>query len=291
MPPSRTATRRVTNLQGVDWYDLPAWYDILHARGTAADVDGIERVARRHLPGRRGSLHLLEPACGTARHLRRAVKRGHRVVGVDLSRPMLEYAEAALRRDRDADGRGRLVEADIEHLDRRTLGLAADETGPDVAFCLVNSLRHLPSDAALARHLRSTLDLLRPGGVYVVGLGLTDYGGEQPSEDVWHGARGPCRVTQVVQYLPAPGGRGPEARRERVVSSLAVVTPTAETFVDHRYDLRAYDARQWSAVLNRAGAEVVATVDEAGNDFDWPWREGSMGYGLFVLRSSAAARR
>ena len=60
-----------------DWYRLPAWYDILHAAGTAEEVDGLEAIASRWVrPASRGPMRWLEPACGTGRYLRVIAGRG-----------------------------------------------------------------------------------------------------------------------------------------------------------------------------------------------------------------------
>ena len=198
-----TRSRRVRFIEDADWYEHPRWYDILHAQGTTGEVHGLEAIARKWCAwDSRRALTLFEPACGTARHLRIAAARGHRVIGLDQARPMLAYAQRAfVRRELS----GTLVQADMRSFDAKTLGLGRAES-IDLAFCPVNSIRHLSTDADVIAHIRATLALLSPRGVYAIGIGLTAYGVEQPSEDVWTGARGRCRVTQVVQYLPgAPG--------------------------------------------------------------------------------------
>jgi hypothetical protein len=67
-----------------------------------------------------------------------------------------------------------------------------------------------------------------------------------------------------------------------------VVTPGVETHVNHQYELRSYDGGEWAGVLGAAGMEVVSVVDEDGADIagvcDGGWREGWVGYGVFVLR-------
>jgi SAM-dependent methyltransferase len=290
MPPRAHANRQrddVRFLHDADWYELPTWYDVLHAPGTADEANAVVRIARRHGPPRAREpdtpLTLLEPACGTARHLRHLARKGHGVCGVDLSAPMLDYARPLL--DRAAGDRFHaLAHADITDMSLLDLPQAGTF---DAAFCLVNSLRHLPSDQAMTTHLRTTMDLLAPGGVYAVGLGLTVYGLEPASEDVWRGARGRLSVAQTVQYVPGEGdgsGVAEAERRERVISQLAITTPSRQVFVDHGYDLRRYDATQWSRCIDRAGLRVLAVTDEFGDPRDdWDWRAGGMGYGVFVL--------
>jgi len=275
-------------LKGEDWYDHPKWYDILHARGTAAEVTGVEAIAERFAGWDREDryLNLLEPACGTGRHLRVAARRGHRCWGIDLSEPMLEFAREKLR---EAGLKATLVHLDMASFTTGELGLGRERI--DVALCFINSVRHLPTDEAMVGHLRSVKRVLSRDGVYAVGLGLAAYGCEQESEDVWKGSRGRCSVTQMVQYLPPPNrviqDRGSEIepqRNERVISQLAVAMPSREVFISHRFSLRTYDAGEWGAVLKRAGMRVVGLVDEFGDDLDWDWQSGSPGYAVFVLR-------
>lgn len=263
-----------------DFYASPAIYDILHTPGTAAEVDALLGLVRRTLGDRR-RLRILEPACGTGRYLRILAGRGHRVVGIDQEPAMVAYARARLARH------GRLASvhcASMEHFAGEA-GIAPGSI--DLAFNPINSIRHLHSDAAMLAHLAEVARVLRPGAaLYAVGVSITVYGIEDPSEDVWEGARGGCRVRQVVQYLPAPGGRGPGARLERVISHLTVRTSgrrgarSATHHLDSAYTLRSYDLRQWEALIGRSAMAIEAVVDESGRDFTL----APPGYAVFIMR-------
>ncbi len=277
------------SLKEQDWYDHPKWYDILHARGTAAEVTGIETIAERFAGWDRDDryLNLLEPACGTARHLRVAARRGHRCWGLDVAEPMLQYARDRLS---EAGLKAKILNLDMAAFSADDLQLGHERI--DVAFCFINSVRHLPTDEAMVSHLRSVKRVLGKQGVYALGIGMSSYGSEGESEDVWKGSRGTCTVTQMAQYLPPPnlivgkGGSEIEPQRnERVISQLAVTTPSREVFVSHAFSLRTYNADEFQRVLEKAGMEVVGLVDEFGDDLDWNWRAGGPGYGVFVLRA------
>ena len=59
------------------FYSDPAVYDILHAPGTAAEVDAHEKIERALMPGRLKKRRLwFEPACGSGRYLKVAAGRG-----------------------------------------------------------------------------------------------------------------------------------------------------------------------------------------------------------------------
>lgn len=254
----------------VEPYAAPSVYDVLHTRGTAFEVDLLERLVRRF--GRRDprASVWLEPACGTGRYLRVLGRRGARCVGFDLDRGMLDYARTSLQR-RGLSDRVRLLEADMaDFVDRVGRGRY------DVAFVLVNSMRHLLSPAQVRTHFEHVHAALRPGGLYVVGISLSRYGEEEPSEDVWIGRRGACTVRQIVQYLPPDR----ERRREAVYSHLQVDRPAGRSFLDSHYELRSYDQRQWNAVVRASGLERVGAIDDLGRDLG----AEPVNYQLEVLR-------
>lgn len=258
----------------VDLYALPHVYDVLHAPGTSGDVEGLGRIARRFARRRsRGKSSRpdvwLEPACGTARLLRIAARRGYHGVGFDLSEAMIAYARRLAPPSPAAPLR--LFTADMTSfasmLDRRSVHFA---------FNLINTIRHLPCDAAMLDHFEHMARVLAPGGVYAVGVGLCAYGLEPPTEDVWRGARGRCRVTQVIQYLPPPSRR---ERWEHVASHITVATPKQTQRFDSAYRLRTYDMDQWLHLVDQSALRGVAWVDEWGGDIIM--REP--GYGIHIL--------
>lgn len=245
------------------FYDDPKIYDILHAPGTAAEARGLMRIARRFAERPRGVW--LEPACGTGRYLRCAANLGVRVMGFDRSEAMLAYAKSRIRSG------ARLYQAD--------LGDFADAAPwrADFAFCLINTVRHVESDAMMARHLRDMCRVLRPGGVYAVGLSVTAYGLESPSEDVWQGRRGGCHVKQIIEFIPPESGR---SRFERAINHLVITRGENEEHRDSTYRLRCFSRSQWSAAIRRGGMEIAGVVGPRGEDHD----PGEMGYAIYVLR-------
>jgi len=192
-------------------YLTPALYDVVNRPGTAAEVDALERVAQRFAPS--GASRWLEPACGTGRYLAVLQNRGFTVAGYDPLPGMLEYAGRRLGR-RTRGWQLNVASFTSDARDISSLGPA------DVAFCPVNSLRHLPDDAAVLAHLGQIRQLLAPDGVYIVGLDLLR-AETWPDEDLWEGARGSLHVRQLVQYLPPEPGE----RFEQVVIAMMVTRP------------------------------------------------------------------
>ena len=239
-----------------DPYANPAVYDILHTPGTAGEVDVLQGVADRFDAPGGARRHWLEPACGTGRYLRVLAGRGQRATGIDLDGGMLDYARHSLVR-RGLNRRVKLVYADMT-----AFGDHVGESTHDVAFVPVNSLRHLLDARQVRRHFEQVARALRPGGLYVVGISLSLYGEEDPSEDEWIGRRGSCTVRQLVQYLPPDRA----TRRETVISHVEVERPSGLEVFDTTYPLRSYDAGQWKAAWRGTGFERAGAVDDNGRD-------------------------
>jgi SAM-dependent methyltransferase len=249
----------------VGLYSDPEVYDILHWPGTAAEFRGLERGARRHVRTRSARWTVLEPACGTGRLLRPAARRGHRALGFDLSAAMVEYAQERLPKS----GGHRAFVADMTRF-AGTLG----RTRVDLAFCPINTVRHLLSDAAMLAHFAEMARVLKWGGVYLVGIGTTVPGLETVSEDVWKGSRGRSKVTQVVTFFPPARGR-----LERVHSHLIVERDGEREHRDSTYRLRTYSLAQWEALIERSALKVLGVVDAEGKVIKAP----TLGYGVWAL--------
>jgi hypothetical protein len=148
-----------------------------------------------------------------------------------------------------------------------------------LAFCPINSIRHVASDAEMVRHLKRVKSCLHPSGVYVVGISLSAYGLEMPTEDIWIGSRRGVRVKQVVSFIPAVGDRTARERAEQVHSVLEIRKGRTVETRSSSYTLLSYSRAQWEAVIRRAGLRVVARTQEQGRAYD----PGAIGYALWVL--------
>lgn len=234
-------------------YGDAAVYDILSTPGTAAEIDAIEQVeaAWGGEGARRPDRLWFEPACGTGRYLRVAQRRGRRVGGYDRDPGMVAYAA---RRLGPAVRVGGLTDPMAQGVLPGAVALA---------FTPVNSIRHLQDDRAMLAHFAQVAWLLAKGGLYVVGISLTDYAWLEPEEDLWEAARGRCRVSQLVNYLP-PEPDTARARSETVISHLTITRPGGVEHRDDRYDLRCYDRRQWRRLLERSRLRHLASCDGTG---------------------------
>lgn len=290
------------NIPGEPYTD-PMVYDVLHGPETAGEVRLLRRLAVK-LGCDAKSPVWLEPACGSGRLLRAAARYGVRGYGFDVSAPMIEYARACAAKlgakkvaKKTAKAGAKVASATgvkaprffvgdmrgFEAAAEREFGKALPRA--DMAFNLINTIRHLGDDRAMLDHFEAVARVLKPGAAYIVGISLCSYGNEFETEDVWTGSRGGLRVTQTVQYLPASGRRGEAARAERVISHLTVIDAKApvgepvERHIDETYALRSYDLKQWNELIEKSAMRVAATFDGEGREVE-PSEPGYVVYGL-----------
>ena len=231
--------------RAVDWYDEPHYYDILLEDDTAIEADFVEATLARHGPAQ--GRDLFEPACGSGRLVTELAGRGYRVEGHDLSQPMLDYARKRL----DAAGlSAKLVQESMDEfrLRRRV----------DLAYCLLSSFRYLLDERSARRHLECVAGALRKGGIYVLGLHLTQYDWDRLQRERWVGSRNGTRVVCNLQSWPPDRRRRIEKLRSRMTVEESDETRRFET----HWSFRTYDAAQLRALLKSVPSlEHVATYD------------------------------
>ena len=258
-------------------YADPMVYDILYTPGTAGEVTAFEKLENLFPPGKLKENRLwFEPACGTGRYLRVALGRGRQVAGFDLDEGQLTYARSRLK-----GPPGGLFTADMTDFQAAAQHAGLKPGSIDFAFNPVNSIRHLDNDKTMLAHLEQMAFFLKPGALYVVGLSLTDYDQLLPEEDLWQAARGRCRVSQLVNYLPPEPGTT-RARLEQVISHLTVERPRETRHFDDTYDLRCYDEKQWRDLVGRSRLDHAGSFDA----FAEPREGRAPAYQLEVLRKS-----
>lgn len=145
----------------------------------------------------------------------------------------------------------------------------------DIAFNPFNSIRHLHSDEAMLKHLQQVAQSLNKGGLYLVGISLSDYENDVPEEDIWTGSRDDCKVTQVVNYLP------PDqiSRMETVISH--IVVENQDEHIDETYKLRSYNKLEWAELVANSPFEAVGSYDSLG----LPTDNRKLIYQIEVLRA------
>ncbi|MEM0927375.1 MAG: class I SAM-dependent methyltransferase [Planctomycetota bacterium] len=151
-----------------EWYDYPQYFDMLFRDETKYEVDFFELAFERY--AERKVTRVFEPGCGSGRLVVAMAALGYEVTGLDLSDAMLDYLRRKLRR------RGltaQCIKGDMALLQRDALGDAGPVKPFDAAFCTYNTFRHLTSEKLAVAHLKGIAELLKPGGLYILGMHLT----------------------------------------------------------------------------------------------------------------------
>lgn len=149
MPEQETLAAAIARLYDLDLSEDPG------------DVDLYRALARRT------GGPIVELAVGTGRIAVPLAEDGHRIVGIDIDRAMLDRARARITgADPEIAARVRLIEADLVDADRDE---AVSAGGPyALAILGLNSILLLASVAGQRGALATMARLLAPGGVAVV---------------------------------------------------------------------------------------------------------------------------
>lgn len=254
--------------QSLDWYDEARAYDVVFDAGTREEADFLEAAFARYATGpateagRRGRTPAaLEPACGTGRLVLEMAARGWAVTGYDLNHGALEYARRRLAARRL---RATLHRDAMQRWRRRRRF--------DLAYNLVSSFKYLASDEDALAHLGHVGAMLRPGGVYLLGLHLTDYADRSAHRERWRARRDGLDVTAVIET-------GPPDRRRRIEAMRARLTVRPEDGGERRrfettWTFRTWGPRQLRAVLDAVPVLELVAVHDFRYRIDEPIRYG-----------------
>jgi SAM-dependent methyltransferase len=240
-----------SNFKTVDWYDRPDYYDILLAQDTQVEADFIEAVLQTY--GRKNGRRLLEPACGSGRLVVELARRGYPLSGFDLSEPMLAYARQQLDREK--------LSAELLHASLEGFQL---KHRVDLIYCLLSSFRYLMDDKSALEHLRRSAKCLTKGGIYILGLHLSEYDFKLKQHERWVAERDQLKVICNLRSWPVERKARTERLRSRITAS-DISRPKSPKLVDKietEWDFRSYDEKQLKALLSRVPEfDHIATYD------------------------------
>jgi SAM-dependent methyltransferase len=205
-------------------------------------------TSRKRAPGT-GIPHVqrvFEPACGPAQWLRVFARMGCVVAGTDMQPAMIAAAQKAVRK-------AILHVGDMSAPPSELLELATAEPF-DLALNLHNSVGHLASLEVFERHLRAMWLMLRPGGVYMVGLNVRS--GRKASPPMELGQYGPRQVegggwaslSSVSHGAPAGS---PYERIQHLMMTFGV--EGAGPLIGETYDLLTFPLPWLKKALKRSG--------------------------------------
>jgi len=230
-------------------YDYPRYYDLLFGADWKAEVDFFEACFQKHCGGRVN--RVFEPACGTGRLLIKLANVGYTVSGNDLNPKAIDYCND--RFDRFGHERSAFV------------GDMSDFTLPrkvDAAFNTINSFRHLPTEATAVAHLNCMADILRKGGIYILGLHLEPTEGQRTEDEGWTARRGHLMINSYMW------SKGVDRRRrmELLGMIMDVYTPTKHLQIEDHMEYRTYTHAQFRSLVRKVPELQIAEVYDFAYD-------------------------
>eukprot|EP00054_Salpingoeca_dolichothecata_P011608 m.64442 g.64442 ORF g.64442 m.64442 type:complete len:222 (-) comp19547_c0_seq2:604-1269(-) len=184
-----------------DWYEHPLYYDMVFESDTPDEASFLVDVLKKYGPGAstpppgslssspnplndRRSLRFLEPACGSGRLVLEFARRGFETLGYDISKGSLTFAAARAERE-DLASRARFMEGDMKSF------VPPNPGHYHLAYNLVSSFKFLLTDEDVWSHFKCVSEALCDGGLYVLGIHLTDYEfhGEHGDREKWRVSR------------------------------------------------------------------------------------------------------
>jgi len=222
-----------------DWYDTPLYYDIVFDDGTAQEADFLEAAYIKYTQPGKGR-RLFEPACGSGRLALEMARRGWEVSGFDGNANMIEFAK---QRMASAGLKAKLWE---DWMQSFTLPKGV-KGGFDLAHCLVSTFKYLHAEKDAAECLRRVAAALRPGGLFFLGLHLTDYERGGAEHERWVAKRGKVEVVCNTRTWPAD----PKTRLENLRTRLRITDAGRTHAQETRWQFRTYNAAQLKALLRK----------------------------------------
>ncbi len=255
-----------------DWYDHPEYYDLSTSDETPLEAAFIEAACRKYcdFPLQR----LVEPACGSGRLVVELAARGYHMTGLDLNEKALAFLRKRLQRRKLA---AELLRADMTDF---TLWQPAD-----AAFCLLNSFRHLLTEAAAKRHLETVANNLRAGGIYILGLHLLPPDADENSIERWRSSQGKTQVSTDLRVVASDRRR----RIESLQVSLRVRRGEKLWRFRGKFDFRLYTAPQFRRLLASVPAFELCDVYDFWYDIEEPLKlDNQISDTVFILRKGIA---
>ncbi|HKZ12410.1 MAG TPA: class I SAM-dependent methyltransferase [Solirubrobacterales bacterium] len=227
-----------------DWYADA--FDAASAEMAWTDRTGpeVDRVAKILQP--RGDERVLDLACGSGRHSLELRRRGHQVVGADISADLIEIA----RRDAGEAGLDvEFVEADLRELDF------------EAEFDLVLNLNdgaigYLESDEENRRSFEVISRALRPGGRNLVQLPNVLYARERLPQRSW------IPASSMIELVEHRWNRKAKRMEGRMVALR--FGEVLEDLDGIEFSQRLYDVDELRQIYSSVGMELLAVYHGSG---------------------------
>lgn len=131
----------------------------------------------------------------------------------------------------------------------------------DLAHCLVSTFKYLKTEPEALAFLEKVASSLKPGGLFVLGLHLTDYDNTHWLHERWVAKRGRIEVTCNTRTWPADRKKRVEELRCRLKITEGVENEKIRT-QESRWQFRTYNAAQLRRLLRKVPElDLVACHD------------------------------
>lgn len=231
------------------WYDSPLYYDMVYDDYTKPETRFIEAVVRKHSPQTPWPLHVLEPACGSGRLMESLARRGHRVHGFDLNLNQIRFAQKRLR---TAKLSGKIWQDSLESFS------VPREGSYDVVHCFVSTFKYILTEKGALSSLQRMARALKPGGLCLLGLHLTNYRKSKLDHERWIGRKPGIKVVSDTWSAPAD-----KKRRREAMRTVMRITEKGKTRVEETlWDFRTYSPSEIQKLIKKVTSlELVACYD------------------------------
>lgn len=251
-------------------YDVPQYWDLAFDDDTVDEANFIEAAVAKYCEFSLNTLY--EPGCGGGRLVVELSRRGHSVVGIDLSAASVEYANLQLQ----ALGHAQSVAVG----DMRTNRL---EQPADAAYCLVNTFRHLLTEDDALQHLKSVAASIREGGLYVLGMHLLPPDADEEDEEEWSVTKNGTRVNMRLDVAACYRSIREETLRFQMEAVSNEATEPVRFTSDYR--MRTYEAEHMRQLIQRVPELELVDVYDFWYDIQEPLTlSDEMGDTVFILQ-------
>ena len=218
-------------------YDYPNVYDVLFSDTCRSEIEFLMTMFARFCNGK--GVSVFEPACGSGRLLYHLAKRGLTVTGLDLNSKSVAFCNRRLRRHgfHESAHIGNMASFSLADLGRRKKF--------DAAFNLVSSFLHLTTESDAQRHFHAVADVLKPGGIYLLGIHLKPKGTQHCLQERWTLRRGALSVKSHLKSL----SQDLKQRIEMIEVRIEAETPKKRYRIVDRFPFRIYTAKQFYGLL------------------------------------------
>ena len=230
------------------FYDYPNVYDVLFSDTCRSEIQFLTSVFKQFC--NKAVISIFEPASGSGRLLYHLAKLGLDVAGLDLNPNAVVFCNRRLRRHGLSES---AIIGDMTSFSLADLGRTKKF---DAAFNLVSSFLHLTTEADAQKHLHCVADILKPNGIYLLGIHLKPKGTQHCLQERWSLRRGLLSVKSHLKSLT----QNLKKRIEMIEVRIVAETPKKRYTIVDRFPLRIYTAAQFNdllAAVNRF--DVLAT--------------------------------